>query len=365
MKCHHQKQTTDYLVNKQMLSDKNNSSLWPCLELIYINQTSSKNPECIFCRLGGMVILSLSIICLIFNIRYFFWYQQTKCRNPLVLTLFVTSFLVLTVSVPGVILQLFTCYRHCSEIYCRLEGFISYFSGCLCMLIYMTLSINRYFSIRQYIYPFFNRYSTIGCWLFSFIWTFPPVFNYWTSYVPEGLGFHCSINWADYSKLNFYYILSSFMGIYFLPLLILLLVNIRVHRIIRNIYSSPIFDYQHQQMPEERKFFSSKRGTFAYNRQLDHRLKISSCYIQKAVDRKRIRAEYRFIKAIIFLVSAYIIAWTPYSVIALLQLFHVHFIVNYSFFITGSAFVAKLSVIFAPLVYLSIMNAHLFKKILL
>ena len=353
----HTNNTVD--IDKQpMFSNEINSSLWPCLDSIFSNRLSSTNVECIVCRLGGIIIFSLSVICLIFNLRYFFWYYQTRCQNTLVLSLFLTSFLVLILSVPGVLLQLFSCRRHCNEFYCRVEGFITYFSGCLCMLIYMMLSINRYYSIRQYTHPFFSRYSTISCWLLSFLWTFPPMFNFFTSYVPEGLGFHCSINWNDYSQANFYYILCSFTGIYFLPLLILLVVNVRVHRIIRNIYSSSYVNYHQQHdMSEGKMFLSSKR-------QLDHRLKISSCYIQKAVDRKRLRVEYRFIKAIFFLVSAYIIAWTPYSIIALLQLFHVHFILNYAFFITLSAFIAKLSVIFAPFVYLSIMNGHLFKKIL-
>jgi hypothetical protein len=198
----------------------------------------------------------------------------------------------------------------------------------------------------------------------SLIWTLPPVFDYWISYVPEGLGFHCSINWNDHSKISFYYILSAFFGMYLVPLIILLVVNVRVHQIIRNIYSYQSYYYFNEEVSNQKLFSFFKQQKFTFNRQLDNRSNITSTYVKKAADRKRLRLEYRVIQAIVFLVSAYIIAWTPYSIIALLQLFHVDFIFKHAFIITLSAFIAKLSVIFAPLVYLYTMNSRVFKKIL-
>ena len=323
-----------------MSLNKTNSSLWPCLHLIHLLPYISWDVECILCRVGGTIILLISIICFILNIRYFIWYRRERSRNIAVLSLFLGSFLVLTLSVPHVLLQLFTCHRHCNEIYCRIEGFISYLSGCLCMLIYMILSINRYLLLSQCDNPLFTRNLTILCWIFSIFWTFPPVFNYWISYVPEGLGFHCSINWNDHSQQSHIYILFSFICIYLLPLITIFVVNFRVHQLIRNIYLI--------------------QSSLYFHRQSNNIIN----YIRKAADRKRLRIEYRFVKAIICLLSAYIFSWTPYSIIALLQLFHAEFIFQYPFFITLSAFVAKLSVILAPFVYLSIMQFQIFKKIL-
>ncbi len=71
-----------------------------------------------------------------------------------------------------------------------------------------------------------------------------------------------------------------------------------------------------------------------------------------------------FLRAIIFLISSYLISWTPYSIIAILQLLNIKFIFQHAFLITLSALVAKISVILTPVVYISIMNHKLFKRTL-
>jgi hypothetical protein len=228
----------------------------------------------------------------------------------------------------------------------------------------MILPINRYLLLCQYDHPLLDRYSTIICWILSISLTLPPVFDYWISYVPEGLGFHCSINWNDQSQISFYYILFSFIGIYFIPLIIIFVVNLLVHQMIRNIYSSQSLYYSDEQTSDHKNLVSLNRRKYNFSQSLNNRLNITMCYVRKAADRKRLRIQYRFVRAIIFLVSAYIFAWTPYSINALLQLFHIDFIFQHAYFITISAFIAKLSVVSAPLVYLSIMNTRLFKRIL-
>jgi hypothetical protein len=195
----------------------------------------------------------------------------------------------------------------------------------------------------------------------SLIWTLPPVFDYWISYVPEGLGFHCSINWNDHSITSYYYILSAFVGMYLIPLLILLFVNVRVHRFVQNIYFYQNYDQLKEKLSNHS---SSKQRKSGFSEQVDSQLNIISTYVKKAADRKRLRLEYRVIQAIIFLVGTYIFAWTPYSIIAILQLLHVEFIFQHAVIITLSAFIAKSSVIFTPFVYLYIMNGRLFKKLL-
>jgi hypothetical protein len=219
----------------------------------------------------------------------------------------------------------------------------------------MILSVNRYLLLCQCDKPLFTRNLIILCWILSIFWTFPPVFNYWISYVPEGLGFHCSINWNDHSHQSHIYILFSFIFIYLLPLITIFVVNLRIHQLIRNIYLIQSSFYFHQQ-----SFIEKNQQHFSSHRQSNNTID----YIRKAADRKRLRIEYRFVKAIIALLSAYIFAWTPYSIIALLQLFYAEFIFQYPSYITLSAFVAKLSVILAPFVYLSIMHFQIFKKIL-
>ncbi|CAF3803831.1 unnamed protein product [Rotaria sp. Silwood1] len=336
-----------------MLSNETNPLLWPCLRSIRFITWSV---PCNLCRLGGLIILTISILCFIFNIRVLCF---QRCQNSLVISLFLASLLVITISVPGVLVQLFTCHRHCINMYCRIEGFVSYLSGCLCMLIFTILSIHRYLSLCSYDRFLSYRCSTLISWFLSIAFTFPLMFGYLNSYLPEGLGFHCSINWKDKSNLGRLYILSSFVLMYLLPLVILLFVNIRTHLLIRNIYSKHCLNSSFSR-------YVYRRCSIRLNRQRNDydKIYVHKYCVRKAMDLKRFRMDYRFLRAIVFLVSSYLIAWTPYSIIAVLQLLDIKFIFQHAFLITLCAFIAKLSVILTPFVYLSIMNYKFLKKIL-
>lgn len=329
-----------------------NASLWPCLHsLHYISWTF----PCTLCRLSGIVILLLASICFIFNIRFLF---AKQCTNSLVISLFLSSLLVISISVPGVLIQLFTCHRHCLNIYCRIEGFSSYLAGCVCMLVFMALSIHRYLSLCAYKYPITYGISTAISWLISLIFTFPLIFGYLNAYQPEGLGFHCSVNWQDSSNISRLYILLSFILLYFIPLAILIYVNIRAHLIVRHVYSR-------EHLNSLFTLYSNERLSIKMRRHTDlEKNSLHQYCLRQATARRRFRTDYRFLRAIIFLVGSYLIAWTPYAVVAILQLLNTEFIFKNASLITISAFIAKTSVIVTPFFYLSIMNYKLFKKTL-
>jgi hypothetical protein len=329
-------------------------SLWPCLHSMY---TISWDLSCILCRLASIIILFISIACFIFNIHFLF---SRRCPNSLVISLVLASFMVLIISAPSVILQLFTCHRHCSKIYCRIEGFISYLSGCLCILLYMMLSFHRYLSSCSYVDLLSYRHSTFICWFLSIAFTFPLLFDYFNSYVPEGFGFHCSINWQHQANISRLYILLSFVLMYFLPIVFIFFVNLRSHFIIRHVYSKrcliPSFSECSYEMSSTR--ISRQTGDF------EQHLYVNRYCVRKAADRKRFRKDYYFLQASIYLVCSYLISWTPYSIIAILQLLKIKFIFQHMFLITICAFIAKLSVILAPFLYLSIMNRDFLKNML-
>ena len=338
-----------------MVSNETSLSLWTCLHSMRI---ISWNLPCTLCRLASVIIFLISIACFTFNIRFLF---SHRCQNSLVVSLFLASTMVLIISVPGILVQLFTCHRHCSNIYCRIEGFISYLSGCLCMLLFVMLSFHRYLSLCSYDGLLSYRYSTLICWLLSIAFTFPLVFDYFNSYVPEGLGFHCSINWQDQTNLSRLYILLSFILMYFLPLVILFFVHLRSHFIIRDVYSKHCLIPSFSECSYEMSSTRISRQTDDFERYLY----VNRYCVRKAADRRRFREDYRILQFSMYLVCSYLFSWTPYSIIAILQLLKIKFIFQHTFFITLSAFIAKLSVILAPVVYFSIMNHSLLKKLLL
>ena len=171
-----------------MIYNETSLSLWPYLHSM---RTIPWDLSCILCRLASIIILLISIVCFTFNVRFLF---SRRCQNSLVVSLVLASLMILIISMPGVVVQLFTCHRHCSNIYCHIEGFISYLSGCLCMLLIMMLSFHRYLSLCAYDRLLSYQSSTFICWFLSIAFTFTLVFDYLNSYLPEGFGLHCSIN---------------------------------------------------------------------------------------------------------------------------------------------------------------------------
>ena len=326
----------------------------PCLSTMRVLPW---NFACVLCRLGGACIFVFSIVCLKFNIRFLSRQQQRP--NLLILSLFLASVLVVTFSVPGMLVQLITCHRHCLAIYCRLEGFVSYFSGCLCMLALMMLSVHRYLGLHSYRGFLSVRVSALFCWTASLIFTFPLIFDCLNSYLPEGLGFHCSINWKDRSSPRRLYIFMAFLMMYFLPLLVLVVFSFRVHAVIRNVHAKHYLIHPYLSISQQTSSSpTSRRLNFA------EQTHDSNYYVRHVIKQKRQRMDYRFFRAILFIIGNYLLAWTPYSVVAVLQLLNIQWIFSHAFLMTLSAFLAKSSVISAPFVYLRVMNSALFRRIL-
>ncbi|KTG46793.1 hypothetical protein cypCar_00006906 [Cyprinus carpio] len=59
-----------------------------------------------------------------------------------------------------------------------------------------------------------------GCWLYSLMWTVPPLFG-WSSYVPEGPGTTCSVQWNQCFPETRSYVICLFVFCLLLPLLLM------------------------------------------------------------------------------------------------------------------------------------------------
>jgi hypothetical protein len=334
-----------------MISNETSLPLWSCLHSM---DNISWDLSCILCRSASIIILLISIVCFTFNIRLL---CSHRCQNSLVISLVIASFMVLIINAPGVIIQLFTCHRHCSNIYCRIESFICYLSGCFCMFLFMMLLIHRYLSLCAYDRLLSYQNSTFICWLLSMTFTFPLVFDYLNSNAPQAVDFYCGVNWQDQTNLSRLYILSSFILIYFLSFSILFFVHLRAHSIIRNFNPKHCLNPSFSECPSEMDSIRMSRQTGNFEQSSNNRY----C-VRKATDRKRFRKDYHLLKAIIYIVYVYLISWTPYLVAAILKLLHVKFISQHVFLIVFSFFIVKLSVILTPFIYLSITNYSLFKE---
>ncbi|CAF2497127.1 unnamed protein product [Rotaria sp. Silwood2] len=360
---------------------------------------SINNFECHLSRITGLIIIFASLFSILFNIRFVYWsYHHRQNRSHhylLILSMIFSSVLVIIVILPSVILQNLTCTRLCSLFYCQLEGFVSYLTGCVHMFMLMMISIIRYGTVlpTNTTKKYFQQHSYISvviCWLLALIFALPPLFN-WNKYVPEGLGFHCGLNWFDRSFYSRLYLMLTFSFVYFIPLIVLSIVNIHVYYVIRGLLRRALrmneqsltkSSRANKLLTQERSltpFISSSDSSISHANKLEA-MKLSKIVtvgnhvrfsptadpieIRYAIHLRRLKADRHFALATIFLVSEYLLSWTPYACIALLYLFHIEFINEQSYLITISAFIAKTSMIINPFIYISTIKSNQLKIIL-
>ncbi|CAF3447448.1 unnamed protein product [Rotaria sp. Silwood1] len=373
-----------------------NSNVTLCVGELF---QSINNFECNLSRIIGLIIIFISLFSILFNIRFLFWsyyHRQTRSHHYLlILSMIFSSILVIIVIIPAVILQNFTCTRLCSLFYCQLEGFVSYLNGCVHMFMLMMISIIRYGTVlpTNTTKKYFQQHSYISviiCWLFALIFAVPPLFK-WNKYTPEGLGFHCGLNWFDRSFNSRLYLILAFSFVYFIPFIVLSIVNMYVYCVIRQLLRRALKMNEQSLIQLSRtnnvlvkkhsltRFISSSDSTSSHTNKFET-VKLSKfitvgnhvrfsptvdpVQIRYAIHLRRLKADRHFALATIFLVSEYLLSWTPYACVALFYLFHVNFITDQSYLITISAFIAKTSMIINPFIYISTIKTNQLKIIL-
>jgi hypothetical protein len=341
--------------------------------------------ECLISRVLGSIVISVAAFSLLFNIRFLHWsasHGRNRSRhNMFMISMIFSSIMVTLVMLPAVSLQCWTCNRLQSLIYCQLEGFVSYLNGCVHMFMLMMISIFRYITVlhtgatRRY----FLRKSYLAVlvsWLLGLAFAVPPLFNL-NKYIPEGLGYHCGLNWFDRSKSSHAYLFAAMLFVYFIPLIVLCLVNMYVYCIIRRLLNramannvqslayiplinipsgkrlSPAFISLSSSTTKSVRYRDFKRSLPSNERIRNNtaRQSIDPFQLRHTLRLNRLKADRHFALATIFLVSEYLLSWTPYACIALFYLFRVNFINEQPLMITACASIAKISMIINPFVY--------------
>lgn len=200
-------------------------------------------------------------------------------------------------------------------------------------------SISKKFQnqIKQYHFSI-----VIICCLLGSIWSVPPMFGRVSAYVPEGLGFHCGLNWFDRSLISRTYFFLLFIGVYLIPLGIILYIIIYIHRTIyRLTHLNPIVSLEMTNLTDQELL---RRHT-------------SNIVCWKETQRlRRLYEDRHFVLATGISLIIYLIAWTPYSIVTLAQVFGDHFFSNNPWIMTTCALLAKLSMITNPIIYTIILK---------
>ena len=312
--------------------------------------------ECLFSRAAGSLLLVVSILSLIINTRALFTTNKndrlSRRNRDLVMGMFMSSLCVIIISVPSVVVQFFACRRLCVPIICTLEGFNSFFNGCAAMYMLVALSILRFATTAnsfmstelQRYFEQNGHYLVLICFLMSGLWAVPPLFARTSAYAPEGLGFHCGLDWFDRTILGRVYFLGLFIGVFFVPIIIIVFVNAFIQRTIyrlTHLKTSTLLE------------LGPIRAESAMRRH------VSDDQYEKELRRLRLlQQDRRFVVATGISIVVYCIAWTPYSVVAITQVLGERFSIYNPWLMTTCAVLAKLAMITNPIIYTIILESR-------
>ncbi|CAF4864337.1 unnamed protein product [Rotaria sp. Silwood1] len=237
--------------------------------------------------------------------------------NILIGGLLLGDFIGAFFEIPFPALSLIYCRWIFTYIGCVFEAIITYFVGCSNMYMLCLISIDRYsIMTRSFQEPsgiIQRTYTSIGCvYILSLFWTIMPLLG-WSSYDYEGVGVSCSIKWTERTFNVISYNITVLIFVYFIPVMIILITNIKIYLLIRN----------------RRRWFTTK--------------------LNQSSVRRRLLIERRVLHTISLVIGGFLIAWTPYAILVVIRAFfdanHISPIMD-----TIPALFAKTSFIWNPLI---------------
>lgn len=194
------------------------------------------------------------------------------------------------------------------------------------------------------------------CTIISLCWSLPPLLNVANGYTTDGIGFHCSLDWENSAFHSRLFVYSLLICNYFLLLFVLIYTNVRVYLVLRrllrttkrvdssliptilrlsiaNIRASACVVYRTDFQPELRKHLSDR-------------------HIRRKLGRlQRLKVDQRYARITAIMVTQFIIAWTPYAILAVIIITgHIEWVRRYPLFATISELLAKFSLIVNPLI---------------
>ncbi|CAH1801655.1 unnamed protein product [Owenia fusiformis] len=168
---------------------------------------------------------------------------------------------------------------------CEYEAFIQFFVGLSGIYLLAMLSLDRYLIIvRQVCRVSYTRYVVMitVCLLSALIWATLPLIG-WSSYQLEAANTSCSVNWASKHPKDVSYVIAIFICCLAFPVMVMLFSYSSVYLLTRRISCN-----------SKKKFGSESRIT-----------------------RRNIRQEGQLTRTILMMIGAYLLSWTPYSVVSL------------------------------------------------
>ncbi|XP_068906196.1 pinopsin-like [Tenebrio molitor] len=248
------------------------------------------------------------------SILLFMW-KKKQLWTPLNIILFnliFSDFLVSVLGNPWTFLSAVNYNWIFGKTGCVLYGFIMSLLGITSITTLTVLAFERYLIIAQPLYSnhlnFRNvTYLLVSIWLYSLTLTTPPLLG-WGEYVNEAANISCSVNWEEKSVNSMTYILFLFTFGLFVPLTII------------------IFSYVNIILTMKRNAFRMGQVT---------------------------KAESKVANMIFIMIIAFLTAWAPYAILALIIQFGDASVVTPGIAVFP-ALLAKSSICYNPIIYIGL-----------
>ncbi|XP_070557899.1 visual pigment-like receptor peropsin [Ptychodera flava] len=206
---------------------------------------------------------------------------------------------------------------------CKWYGFANTFFGLVSINTHALIAIDRYLIIVK---PHIGCYitkkravmmSTVA-WFLALLWSVFPLIG-WSEYTFEGAGMMCSVLWQSDETDDVLYVVSLFLSSFVLPITIMIFCYVGVFRTLRSAAS------------------------------------IQAAWNPESAE-KNLKVQKSFFKMVFIIAMAYLISWTPYSVVALMSTFGDPKYISATS-ATIPAILAKTSIIYNPIIYV-VMNRN-------
>ena len=151
-------------------------------------------------------------------------------------------------------------------------------------------------------------------WCYSFVWSVLPILG-WSSYVQEGVGTSCSIDWKSGGVENVSYAVCLTLSCYVVPVFVIVFCFYKSYRTVQ-------------------KLSEQARGHWGEN---------------STVTQETIAAESKMARIAVVMTTGFIFAWTPYAVTSTVAMYNPDLISDIGAAIP--AYIAKSSACYNPFIY--------------
>ena len=193
---------------------------------------------CYKLQIMAVIYVLLFIGCLVFNAFLLLVFIRHKklqnSFNMFIIALTLLNFFGSLLEFPFIILSNFYCQWIFGRNGCIFSGFVMYFIGASSIYLLVAISFERYHVITNTSASKFQRvdkrvvvFSILGCVLLAFVWAGLPLLG-WSAYSLEGTRTSCSVVWNERSFNVLSYNISMFIGLYFLPLILIMTTNLKL-----------------------------------------------------------------------------------------------------------------------------------------